>query len=162
MAGRAAKTEGWTWESATHHQVVPMTETSTTDTNKAAVRRFVEALNRGHLDGLVDDYVEHDRAYPGATSSLEEIEAKMGRLYEALPDLRLSIEGMVAEGEKVAVNATATAAHEGEFYGAEPTGERIEWAVSVLARVENEEVIEVWALRDLLGIMKQFGLVPEM
>ncbi len=139
-----------------------MTGTSTTEANKEVVRGFVEALNQGSLEGLADDYIEHDRAYPGETSSLEEIEAKMEQLYEALPDLTLTIEDMVAEAEKVAVNATATATHEGEFYGAEPTGEQIEWAVTVFARVENEEVVEVWALRDLLGIMKQLGLVQEM
>lgn len=84
----------------------------------------------------------------------------MEQLSQALPDLTLTIEDMVAESETVAVNATATATHDGEFYGVEPTGEHIEWAVSVFARVENEEVVEVWALRDVLGIMKQLELVP--
>lgn len=139
---------------------LPMTEPSTTEANKAAVRGFVEALNQGSLEGLADNYVEHDRAYPGETNSLEEVQAKMEQLSQALPDLTLTIEDMVAEGETVAVNATATATHDDEFYGVEPTGKRIEWAVTVFARVENEEVVEVWALRDVLGIMKQLELVP--
>lgn len=137
-----------------------MGQRSTTQASTEAVRDFIAALNRGHLDGLAEDYVEHDRVYPRQTSSLAEIEAKMAQLADTLPDLALTIEHMVSEGDMVAVNATATATHTGEFYGAEPTGERIEWAVTVFARVEDGTVVEVWALRDVLGIMKQLGLAP--
>lgn len=128
------------------------TQQTITEANKDVVRGFVEALNEGRLDGLADDYTEHDLAYPGGTSTREEIEAKMAQLSEALPDLTLTIGDMVAEGDTVAVSATASATHESEFYGVEPTGEHIEWAATIFARVENGEIVEVRVLRDVLAL----------
>lgn len=127
---------------------------------KAAVKAFVEGFNRGSLDGLAEDYVEHNLAYPEETQSREDLEAKMDRLGEVLPDLTLTIEEMVAEGDTVAVSATASATHQGEFYGVEATGKRIEWALTLFARVEDGTVAEIRVLRDILGIMKQLGIAP--
>lgn len=138
-----------------------MAAPSTTQASKAAVREFIERFNQGSLDGLADDYVEHNRAYPGETVSRDELEAKMDHLAEALPDLTLTVDDMVAEGEKVAVSATATATHAGEFYDVEATGERLEWALMLIARVENDRVAGIWVLRDVLGIMTQLGLISE-
>jgi predicted ester cyclase len=137
-------------------------ENSITEASKEAIRGFVEALNEKQLDGLADDYVEHDRAYPGGTTTLDETKAKMEQLDEALSDLSVTIDDMVAEGQKVAVSATATAIHDGEFYGVAPTGERIEWALTVFARIEDEEVAEAWILRDVFGILQQLGLTPQI
>lgn len=137
-----------------------MSTGSSSQTSKAAVREFISALNENRLDGLAEDYVEHDRAYPGESRRLEDIEARMDQLNGSLSDLTISIEDMVTEGEKVAVNATASAIHDGDFYDVPPTGERIEWALTVFARVEEGEVVEAWSLRDVFGIMKQLGITP--
>ena len=134
---------------------------TTIEANKDAVRGFIEAFNEGRLDRLAENYIEYDLAYPGGTSTLEDFEEKMDRLGEVLPDLTLSIEDMIAEGETVAVDLIASATHEGEFYGVEGTGERLEWALTMFMRVEDGEIVEVRVLRDLLGIMKQLGLVSE-
>lgn len=138
-----------------------MTGNDTLEANKRVVRAFVEALNQGRLDGLSQDYIEHDLAYPGGTSTRSDVEAKMARLAEALPDLTLTIEDMVAEGDRVAVHATASATHAGAFYGAAPTGERLEWTAMLIARVEDGVVTDVRVLRDVFGILQQLGLGPE-
>lgn len=138
-----------------------MADSTTTDSSKTAVREFVDRFNQGSLDGLSPAYLEHNRAYPGETVTRGDFEAKMDRLDEVLPDLSLTIEDMVAEGEKVAVSATASATHAGEFYGVSGSGKRIEWALMLIARVENGEVAELWVLRDILGIMKQLGIAPK-
>ena len=135
--------------------------TTTTEAKKDVVRGFVEAFNEGRLDGLADNYIEHDLAYPGRTTTLPDYEAKMDRLADVLPDLTLTIEELVAEGDTVVIHTTASATHEGEFYDVAPTGERLEWAVIMFARVEDGEIVEVHVLRDLLGIMKQLGKVTE-
>lgn len=84
----------------------------------------------------------------------------MDQLDGSLSDLSITIEDLVAEGEKVAVNATASAVHDGDFYGVPPTGKRIEWALTVFARLEEGAVVEAWSLRDVYGIMKQLGITP--
>lgn len=137
-----------------------MAGNDTSQTSKETIRRFVEALNAGRLEGLADDYVEHDLAYPGATSSRETVEAKMDQLSESLSDLTLTIEDMVAEEATVAVRAIAEATQVGEFFGAAPTDERLRWSVTLFARVEAGAVAEVHVLRDRLGIMQQLGLNP--
>ena len=134
---------------------------TTIEANKDAVRGFVEAFNEGRLDRLADDYTEYDLAYPGGKRTLEDFEEKMDRLSDVLPDLTLTIEEMIAEGEMVAVDLTASATHEGEFYGVAGTGEGLEWALTMFMHVEDGKIAEVRVLRDLLGIMKQLGLVSE-
>jgi predicted ester cyclase len=132
---------------------------SVTEASKEAIRGFVQTINEKQLDELSDDYVEHDRAYPGATTTLEDAKAKMEQLDESLSNLTISIDDMVAEGERVAVSLTASAIHEGEFYGVPPTGEQIEWAATVFARIEGGEVVEAWILRDIFGILQQLGVI---
>lgn len=132
---------------------------SVTEASKDAIRGFVQALNEKQLDQFADDYIEHDRAYPGGTTTLEEAEAKLEQLDKSLSNLTLTIDDLVAEGERVAVSVIATAIHDGEFYGIPPTGEQIEWAAMVFARIEGGEVVEAWILRDVFGILQQLGVI---
>lgn len=124
-------------------------------TSEAAVRDFISAFNDNRLDGLAEDYVEHDRADPVDSRQLNDIETRMDQLDGSLSDLPIGIEDTVAEGDRVAVNATASAVHEGDFYGVPPTGERIEWAHTVIARVEEGLVVAAWPLRDDFRTRKQ-------
>lgn len=138
-----------------------MADIKTTEDSKATVEEYVRQFNEGSLSGLAEQYVEHNRAYAGGTSTLEDFESKMARLSEVLPDLTLTIEDMVAEGTHVAVNATASATHRGEFYGVEGTGTRLEWAIMMFVRVEDGKIAEMQVLRDILGILQQLDLVTE-
>jgi predicted ester cyclase len=72
--------------------------------------------------------------------------------------MRLDIEDVVAEGEKVLVRLTIRGTHQGELLGIAPTGRAVEVAVLDLFHVRGGKLVEHWALLDNLGLLKQLGV----
>lgn len=72
--------------------------------------------------------------------------------------MRLDIEDVVAEGEKVLVRLTIRGTHRGELMGVAPTGRPVEVAVLDLFRIRGGRIAEHWALLDNLGMLRQLGV----
>jgi steroid delta-isomerase-like uncharacterized protein len=145
--------------------------TTTTEENKELVRRLlVEAFGGGDLDVLeellAEDFVGHAPSEPGPgheaeTQDRDRVAAEIERAHEGLADLQFTVEETIAEGDLVAVRSTITGRHEGEFMGAPPTGERVEFDAMNVLRIEDGEVVEDWALWDAVTLMGQLGIAPE-
>jgi len=76
-------------------------------------------------------------------------------LYGAFPDLHSSIDGVVADGDTVAVRATSTGTHDGEWMGMPPTGRHIAFEYAEFYRVADGKIVEYWCLPDMAGLMRQ-------
>ncbi len=84
----------------------------------------------------------------------------MSELYSAFPDIHLTIDDMVAEGDKVAVRITMTGTHKGEFMGIPPTNKKVTiWAINIY-RIAGGKIVEELGKADTLGLMQQLGVVP--
>jgi steroid delta-isomerase-like uncharacterized protein len=130
--------------------------------NKALVRRYIEEAWNQHNPDAVDavmasDYLnhaavaEHQRGIAGAKHVLR-------WLIAAFPDTRFDIEGIVAEGDMVSIRGTASGTHEGEkLWGIPPTGKRFAVQQAHWLRVADGKLVEHWAVRDDLGMMRQLG-----
>lgn len=88
------------------------------ESNKAIVARFFEALNRGDVDFIIDTYAEDGCVHTMGNTlisgvfSREQIAASAGGIFDVFPEgLEFKALGMVAEGDKVAVEATSTGKH---------------------------------------------------
>jgi C-1 hydroxylase len=129
--------------------------------NKAIIRRFIDTWNSGDLEALSDffapDVVHHARSQKHGRESIKQINRAF---HQAFPDLRYTIEDMVAEGDIVVTRLTARATHAGRFLDAAPTSRTIECALIEIARLRNGEIVEHWGLADELHLMEQVGLVP--
>ena len=79
----------------------------------------------------------------------------------ALPEYRLDVEEMVAEGDLVTVRGTVRGTNRGPLKGMPPTNRDVSFAIFVTYRVVNEKIVEHWMLTDNLTMMKQLGLIPE-
>jgi predicted ester cyclase len=96
-----------------------------TEANKASVRRYLDEVFHGRDPAVVDElvapnFIHHDPVNPlHGPAGLKQYQAV---LFAAFPDLRLSIDDMVAEGDKVAVRYTVTGTHLAELAGIAPTG----------------------------------------
>lgn len=75
----------------------------------------------------------------------------------AFPDLTLTIDDMVAEGDKVAVRFTTKGTNTGPFIEVPPTGKRITMTYIEIFRIADGKIIEIWGEADLLGLMQQLG-----
>lgn len=135
-----------------------------TETNKAIITRMVEQVwNEGRVDlveeFLAADYIQHVVGQPTATGS-ELVREAVIMSRNAYPDFHLSIDDLVAEGDKVAGRWSMTGTHEGEFYGIPPTGKKVSQAGTTFYRLEKGRITEIWFLADMLGLMQQLGAVP--
>jgi predicted ester cyclase len=132
--------------------------------NKALVRRlYEEGLNKGNLavadEILAPDYIRHGLA-PGAPLGPESTKHVFSTMRAALPDLRITVEDMVGEGDKVVARVTGRGTHKGEYMGVAPTGKQVTVTFIGIYRFAGSKLKEAWIQMDELGMMQQLGVVP--
>ena len=131
-----------------------------TEYNKALIRRFYEEVwNQGHLaaadDIFADDYVRHDLR-PGNPLAGPAGQKKIAADFRAaFPDLRMTIDLVIAEGDMIAARWTTEGTNTGQWGNVPPTGKRARFSGVNIFRIENGKVVELWNHRDDLGVMQQ-------
>jgi steroid delta-isomerase-like uncharacterized protein len=135
-----------------------------TETNKAIIVRMLEQLfNEGRIDLVeeffAEDYVEVIAGQPPATG-YERLREAIGMVRNAFADFHLSIDEMVAEGDRVAIRWTTTGTHHGELLGIPASGKQIEHSGATFYRLANGRLVEIWFLADMLVLRQQIGVVP--
>lgn len=138
-------------------------EAATRDAHKTLVRRFVdEAINRGNQDVVAEVCAD---AAVGAWSDLRTPESirDLVLLYrEAVPDAHWTIEQQVAEGEMLVTCFTARGTQRGALLGLAPTRKPMAVPGVVISRLEGHKVAVTWAQADLLGLLHQLGVMPDL
>ena len=134
------------------------------ENNKALIRRlYDEALNKGNLAAvdeiLAPNYVRHGLA-PGAPPGPESTKQVFAAMRTAFPDLRITVETMVGEGDKVAAQLINRGTHKGEFKGIAPTGKQVTVTTIGIYRFAGNKLEEAWIQMDELGILQQLGVIP--
>ena len=126
------------------------------------VRRGSDALNERNwaaLDALcAPDIVSHIASM--TIQGLEPYKQFLAMYFTAFPDARLTIEDLIAEGDRVAVRQTLHGTHQGDFMGMPPTGRQVTGTGISIFRIVNGKVVEQWANYDDLGLLQQLGVVP--
>ena len=84
----------------------------------------------------------------------------MDMFRSGMPDLRVVIEDMIAEGDKVATRYTLEGTHEGELFGVPPTGQQLSIKSISVERVSDGKIREHWRITDTLDMMQQLGVIP--
>ena len=135
-----------------------------TEENKAIVRRVSEQAvgggDLGVMDELVaDDFVDHS-ALPGTPPGREGAKAFVHVFHAGFPDLSLTNEDIIGEGDKVVHRYVLRGTHQGEFMGIPPTGNRVEVHGIDELRVSGGKIVERWGHVDELGLMQQLGVIP--
>ena len=127
--------------------------------NKVIVRRLFEEFNKHNvalLDKLIaPDYFDHALQ----SRSLEEYKHFISMWINGFPDFHVTIEDIIAEGDKVWVLVTFTGTHTGEFRGLAPTGKKCKIKVVHIYRIFNGKVVEGWSLDDWMDCYKQLGAI---
>ena len=135
-----------------------------TEENKAIVRQFWGVWGEGNVglaeELLAPDYVNHSPGIPDQPEGPEGVRAIVAVFRSGMPDLRVVIEDMIAEGDKVATRYTLEGTHEGELFGVPPTGQRLSIKSISVERVSDGKIREHWRITDTLDMMQQLGVVP--
>ena len=116
--------------------------------NETLARRYIEeVLNKGDvaaIDELVaTDFTEHD-PYPGQAPGIEGEKQAVRNLRIAFPDLHLTIDGIISEGEHVVIEVTARGTQHGEFQGTPASGAPIMEVQAHLLRCVGGKCVEHW------------------
>ncbi len=140
--------------------------TKTQDIKRAAARFYEkvnEAMSTGNtalLDEVVaPDAVDHNPV-PGQAPGRDGIKKAFAEGRDAFPDMRMSVQDMVAEGDKVACRIVTRMTHRADFQGIPATGKQVTMSGIDILRFVNGKIAERWGEFDNLGMMQQLGAVP--
>ena len=129
--------------------------------NKATLMRFAEeSVNKGNPDIVgqffADNFVNHF-APPDSPQGSAGMQQTLRTIVAAFPDLHVTVEDMIAEGDKVMFRATLRGTHKGEFAGIAPTGKQITFTTIGYDRYVNGKSVERWERTDVMGLLQQLG-----
>ena len=132
--------------------------------NKAAVRRFHDATTSGDaelisktIDELVEPDAEIRTPLPLEATGPQLLKEVFVRLHRAFPDLHITIEDLIEEGDKVVSRNTVTGTHQGEYMGIPPTGKSVTYNEIFIVRFTGGRIAETWGIVDVFSQMKQLG-----
>jgi len=133
------------------------------DANKALVRRFYEQVydreNLAAIKEFVDPgcvaHLSTDRTTRGPVAMKQAV----ARLLAAFPDLAVTIEGQMADGDQVITRWTLEGTHRGDWREIAPTGRRVRMMGITIFRLAGDRIVESWETADELGLLQQ--IVPD-
>jgi steroid delta-isomerase-like uncharacterized protein len=128
--------------------------------NKEIARSFFEdVLDQGRFDKYADSHAKDFVAHAGNhDATLEEDIAAAREERKALPDLRVSVNQILAERDLVAVYWTASGTNTQAGMGFPATGKKIKIDGMTLFRLKAGRICEEWSVWDMLSVMRQAGL----
>jgi steroid delta-isomerase-like uncharacterized protein len=135
--------------------------------NKALLTRIEEALSSGDWELMtktIDEVVAPDAQIstplPIEATGADLLKEVFGRLHRAFPDLHVTIEDLIAEGDKVVARNTVTGTHQGEYMGLPPTGNSVRYNEVFICRFVDGQLAETWGMVDALSLQRQLGGLP--
>jgi predicted ester cyclase len=132
-----------------------------TERNQEVLRLVIEeGFNKGNYDALdplfAPDYEEHQF---GLKTTLQGFKEDIRYLRAGFPDLHLTIEDIVADGDKVWIRMTGRGTNRGPFMGP-PTNKPMTITVFDICRFEDGKIVEHWGVPDRFAVLAQLGLLP--
>jgi steroid delta-isomerase-like uncharacterized protein len=134
--------------------------------NKALARRSWEVVTEASLDTLkdalaevyADDFILHEAGED--IVGIEGLTQFVSMMRSAFPNLRITLEDDMAEGDRVVTRWIGQGTHQGELMGIAPTGNQVTMTGITMHRIEDTKIVEEWSNWDALGLMHQIGAVP--
>lgn len=117
--------------------------------------RDVEAADRFIAEGIID-HAAPPMQGPGRAGLKE----TFSMFLNAFPDARITIEEMLAEGDKIVARIVLRGTHQGPFFGIPATGRSVVVPGIHIMRYADGMMTEHWSNSDDLGMMGQLGVIP--
>ena len=130
--------------------------------NKAAFKRIIEEVfNKGDLS-LIPELVatNYVNASAGNIEGQEGFKQYITMIRTAFPDMHITIDDMVGEEDKLAVQISVTGTFTGKYLDFEPTGNKVNMKQAVFHRFSNGKQVEVTNYANQLEMLQQMGIIP--
>ena len=135
----------------------------TLEDNKDIARRFIQRVFVEADPAAVDELASEDftpHSWGDMPPGRESLKAAQQRVTQGLADARMTIEDVIAEGDRVAVRLVSHGRHEGQFMGMPASGKQYSISETHIFRIADGKVAEHWRDADMLGLMRQLGALP--
>ena len=135
------------------------------EANKELINRFTKEINASNWDAfdelLTEDFQRHCQATPDViVNSREEFKKLQESFIATLPDQKITVEMLIAEGDLVAAYATYSGTMTGPMADFPPTGKSTASKFMSIFRIEEDRIAELWVEWDNLNMLSQLGLFP--
>ena len=136
---------------------------STPEKNKKIVETLCKTVFQKHdfskLDEIMrDDYIQHNVDTPQGKAGFKQF---FEQIFKAMPDFSYTMKKIIAEGDTVMMYSTTTATHKGEWLGNPATGNKLNFDVVDIFRIENGKIAEHWDVADTLKLFTQVGKIKQ-
>jgi steroid delta-isomerase-like uncharacterized protein len=133
------------------------------DYKEMAQRWFSEVMSEGKTEVIDElcapDFVDHD-PLPGTTADLAGLKDFVAQIRAAFPDMQMTADDLIVEGDRLAVRSTLRGTHQGDFMGIPGSGKKVEVSNYDFVRFENDQAAEHWGAIDSAALMEQIGMAP--
>ncbi len=133
------------------------------DTNKIIVKRFFDEVNKGKNAALAaieeliaPDYVMHDPTL-GEVKGRDGLRQALGGFFDAMPDLSMKLEDLLAEGDRAVYRFTLAGTHKGTLLGFAATGKHLRTTCICIGRLAGGKIAEEWQVWDAHGLFQQLS-----
>lgn len=134
-----------------------------TDAKDVTRRFYEEIINQKNVQAIdrfcTADFVDHNPP-PGGEGSLAATRQQFLELVEAFPDLQMTVQDQIADGDKVVNRLLVRGTHKGEYMGIPASGKRIEIGGIDILRMVGGKAAERWGYFDDVKLMQQVGAAP--
>jgi steroid delta-isomerase-like uncharacterized protein len=134
--------------------------------NKGLVQRwFEEVWNNGRADLIEEMFDENGIAHGLSDDPAKPIKGPKDytpfykSFREAFPNMKIVVEDMIAEGDKVTARCSVRGKHEGNFRGLAATQSPIEFTGITIVRIADGKIVEAWNNFDFMTVNRQVGLL---
>ena len=136
------------------------------EANKQLIQRwFEEVWNKGRADAI-DEMIAEDCVIHGlgdatgqAVTGPAEFKTFHATFREAFPDITVSVEDIVSEGDKVSARCSVYGKHTGDSLGFKASQAPVEFTGMVIVRVRDGRIAEAWNNFDFMRMYKQIGAI---
>ena len=125
----------------------------------AAAEAFNDPARRAEWLGIHDPSVVAHGLGPAALG-LDGLKGFYEGLWEAFPGLRITVDDMVGEEDRVSWRLNVSGVHQAEFRGVPATGREVQFGAQYIFRFRDGKVVERWTNFDRLGVLVQLGAIP--
>ena len=129
--------------------------------NTSVVRRYLEEVwdknNPAAIDAFLAPQYRRYVSATGAPLTRDGQKQRLATFRTAFPDMQLTLEEMLTDGDRVAFRSTLRGTHRGNFLAIPPTGRAVTVSLIDMMRIEQGQIIEHWGGPDLFDLLQQVG-----
>jgi predicted ester cyclase len=129
--------------------------------NKAIIRSFFEKGNsekKTPVEMCAPGFTAHIGGSP--SMDIHGFQQYQATYFASFSDTSITIDDMLAEGDKVAFRGVVRAIHTAEFMGIPASGKQVVVTVTGIAHLSEGKIVEWWNFPDRLSWMQQIGAIP--